>query len=99
MRIVVSRPVHQYCGVEHLTATRASPSIKGANKIIKCLGKHATFASWTIHNLFLLFVIEFSLNSHVSFNSIGVPHIQPKEKKCKNQQPKTTKIQIVKIIF
>jgi len=50
MSVVVARPVHQYGGIEHLTTTSTSPSIKGADEIIECLRKHKTLTSWTMHN-------------------------------------------------
>lgn len=50
IKILVPGPVCKYCWIQHLTATCALPCIKGPDKIIKLLGKHAAFTFRTIHN-------------------------------------------------
>jgi hypothetical protein len=99
MRIVVSCPVYQYCGIEHLTTTGTSPGIKGTDEIIECLGKHTTLTSWTMHNLILPFCDIRYIKSFMSsciFNRCATYAIlrktpwQLKQKSALNQTVKST---------
>ena len=50
-KAIVSGPVCQYGGIDHFTAARTFPGVKGPHKIIELFGEHAAFALRTIHTL------------------------------------------------
>jgi hypothetical protein len=47
--IEVPCPVGQNGGIDYLSAAGALPGIKGPDKIVKLLGKHAAFTSGAFH--------------------------------------------------
>jgi hypothetical protein len=51
MGVVVPGPVGKNCGIQQLSAAGTLPGIERTNKIIKLLGKHTTFATWTMHGI------------------------------------------------
>jgi hypothetical protein len=49
MRIVISGPIGKNCGIKQFSAAGAFPGVKRTDKIVKFLGKHATFTARTMH--------------------------------------------------
>jgi hypothetical protein len=51
MRIVISGPIGKDGGIKQFSATGAFPGVKRTDKIVKLLGKHATFTTRTMHGI------------------------------------------------
>jgi hypothetical protein len=51
MRVVIPGPIGKNGGIQQFSTAGAFPGIKRANKIIKLLSEHATFATWTMHGI------------------------------------------------
>jgi hypothetical protein len=49
--IIVFSSVGQNGGVQKFTTAGAFPGIKRADEVIKFFGKHAAFATWTMHTI------------------------------------------------
>ena len=68
---VIAGPVRQDGRIKQFSTTGAFPGIEGANEIVVCLGKHATFTSWTEHNILPLELIVANVASAISSVIIG----------------------------
>lgn len=51
MRIVISGPIGKNGGIQQFSAAGAFPGVERTDKIVKLLGKHATFTTWTMHGI------------------------------------------------
>ena len=49
MSIVAPGPIGKNGGIQQFSAAGTLPGIERADKIIKLLSEHATFATWTMH--------------------------------------------------
>jgi hypothetical protein len=49
MRVIIPCPIGENGGIQQFSTAGAFPGIERANKIIKLLSEHATFATWTMH--------------------------------------------------
>lgn len=57
-KTAVPRPVSQYRGIDHFTATGTFPGIKGSHEIVIFFPVHASSTLWTIHIGTLLFKFD-----------------------------------------
>ena len=51
MSIIIPGPIGNDSGIQQFSAAGTLPGIEGADKIIKFLSEHATFATWTMHGI------------------------------------------------
>ncbi len=51
MRVVVSGPIGKNGGIQQFSAAGTLPGIERTDKVIKLLSEHTAFATWTMHRI------------------------------------------------